>query len=93
MTYQEYLRRTNELTAKKNELYDIASQKWGEGDKAGQEAAYAEIDEVQAELDALVNPNEDGPADDLAFDDDINPLDVGTYEDVQRKHRWMKGTY
>ena len=67
MSYQEYLRKVNELVAKKDALYNIASDKLAMGDRDGARAVYARIGEVQAVLDTLVNPNEDGAAEDLVF--------------------------
>ena len=58
MTYQEYIKLTNKLTSQKDALYDIASHKLSNGDKAGATRIYSEIDEIQKELDALVNPND-----------------------------------
>jgi hypothetical protein len=56
MTYQEYLKKMNELAAEKWAAYDA-------GD-------YAKADAIQAEMDALVNPQagEAGTAEDLIFD-------------------------
>jgi len=66
MTYQEYCKKVQELTAQKDALYEVASRKYRNGDKDGQTAVYALIDEVQAELDALENPN-----DKLATDEEL----------------------
>jgi len=58
MTYQEYIRLTKKLTNQKDNLYDIASHKLAIGDNDGAKRIYAEIDEVQKELDKLINPND-----------------------------------
>lgn len=56
MTYQEYLKKINELTAKKWAAYDA-------GD-------YAKADAIQVEMDALMQGQADeaGTAEDLVFD-------------------------
>jgi hypothetical protein len=59
MDFQEYLRKQNELIAEKDALYSAASRRLDKGDKAGAAVVYALIDETQAELDALVNPNDE----------------------------------
>jgi hypothetical protein len=68
--YAAYRSQLNRLNEAKDAWYTIASQKYSEGDKEGQAAAYAEVDKIQAKIDALVNPMEaeDGPAEDLVFD-------------------------
>lgn len=59
--------KVNELTKIKNSLYDLASFKWAKGDKAGQQAAYAEIDAINAEIDAVMKANEEP----LATDEEL----------------------
>jgi predicted Zn-dependent protease len=68
--YAAYRNKLNRLNEQKDAWYTIANQRWNEGDKAGQAAAYAEADKIQAKINALVNPMEaeDGPAEDLVFD-------------------------
>lgn len=92
MTYQEYLKKMNELAAQKWAQYDMASKKAAEGDKVGQAAAYAKVDAIQEEMGTLINPE----SDELLTDDEgllIFREDVGSYEDVERKHSWMRKTY
>lgn len=59
--------KVNELTQIKNSLYDLASLKWAKGDKAGQRAAYAEIDAINAEIDVVMKANEEP----LATDEEL----------------------
>jgi hypothetical protein len=68
--YAAYRSQLNCLNEAKDAWYTIANQRWNEGDKEGQAAAYAEVDKIQAKIEALVNPMEaeDGPAEDLTFD-------------------------
>ncbi len=85
MTYQDYIRKVNELITRKNKLYDSAV--YGNDNST----IYAKIDKIDAELSALVNPN-DAPLaeDDLML---LSEGEVGSYEDVERIHTWMKKTY
>lgn len=84
MTKQEYLRKQRELIEAKWQAYD--------------EEDYKKADEIQTEIEALVDPEPDellGEDEGFpVFDEDkINKDDVGSYEDVECKHIWMKGTY
>ena len=53
MTYQTFLKKQRELSEAKWAAYD--------------EENYEKADKIQEELDSLVDPREDGPADDLIF--------------------------
>lgn len=78
MTKQEFWKAQRELSEAKSAAYDVAD--------------YAKVDEIQAQLDNLVDPEPD----ELLTGDEgllIFPEDVGTYEDVERKHSWMRKTY
>ena len=66
MNLQEYLKKVNELSALKTAMYNTASRLLAKGNKSAARAVYAEIDEVQAELDALENPE-----DKIATDDEL----------------------
>jgi hypothetical protein len=68
--YAAYRSQLNRLNEAKDAWYVIANQRWNEGDKEGQAAAYAEVDKIQAKIDTLVNPMEaeDGSVEDLVFD-------------------------
>lgn len=55
MTYQTFLKKQRELSEAKWAAYD--------------EGNYEKADEIQEKLDSLVDPREDGPADDLIFDE------------------------
>jgi len=72
MTYQEYLQMTNNLMDQKDDLYEVASKKLALDDKSGAQRIYAEIDKVQEQLDAFVDPNDEIPSSpdelDLKFD-------------------------
>lgn len=80
MTKQEYLKTQRQLREAKWEAYDSKD--------------YAQADAIQAELDALIDPE---PDEILTEDDDLMALlskdEIGTYEDVEQKHRWMRNTY
>ena len=52
------------LTEIKNNLYDLASHKWSNGDKDGQQAAYTEIDAINAEINAIMKASEEPAATD-----------------------------
>lgn len=47
------------LTEIKNSLYDLASMKWADGDTKGQQAAYVEIDAIDAKINAIIKANEE----------------------------------
>lgn len=78
MEKQDYWKAQRELREAINEAYDAKD--------------YAEADAIQAELEALVDPE---PDEILTGDEGllIFPEDVGNYEDVERKHSWMRKTY
>jgi uncharacterized protein YPO0396 len=54
--YAEYRRDLRKLQEARDAWYTIAGQKFSEGDRDGQDQAYAEIDKVQEKIDALVDP-------------------------------------
>ena len=78
MEKQEYLKKQRQLSAAKWQAYD--------------DKDYAKADAIQAEIDALVDPE---PDEELTGDEGLLIFreDIGTYEDVERKHSWMSGTY
>lgn len=80
MTKQEYLRKLRELSEAKWQAYD--------------DADYAQADTIQAKMDALIDPEPD----ELLTDDNdlmltLGRNEIGTYEDVEHKHFWMRKTY
>jgi len=78
MTKQEYLKNQRELSETKWQAYDATD--------------YKLADEIQTEIEALVDPEPD----ELLTEDEgllIFPEDIGSYEDVERKHSWMRKTY
>lgn len=78
MTKQEYLKSQRELSEAKWRAYD--------------DADYTQADAIQAEIEALIDPEPD----ELLTGDEgllIFPADIGSYEDVERRHSWMRKTY
>lgn len=78
MEKQGYWKAQRELSEAKSEAYDAKD--------------YAKADAIQSEIEALVDPEPD----ELLIGDEgllIFPEDVGSYEDVERKHSWMRKTY
>jgi hypothetical protein len=78
MTKQEYLKNQRELSETKWQAYD--------------DADYEKADAIQAEIEALVDPKPD----ELLTGDEgllIFAENIGSYEDVERKHSWMRKTY
>lgn len=80
MTKQEYLKKQQELSEAKWQAYD-------DGD-------YIKADAIQDEIEALVDPEPDEllPEDYSLFSEE-EEFEIGTWEDVERKHPWMRGTY
>ena len=56
--YEAYRNELKKLNDQKDAWYTIASQKYSEGDRSGQTAAYTEIDAIQAKINALVEAEE-----------------------------------
>lgn len=80
MSKQGYLKSQRELSESKWRAYD--------------DKDYERADAIQAEIEALVDPEPD----ELLTDDDdlmivLGKDEIGTYEDVERKHSWMRKTY
>lgn len=80
MSKQEYLKEQRELSELKSQAYD--------------DKDYERADAIQSELEALIDPE---PDELLTEDDDLMIVlgkdEIGTYEDVERKHSWMRKTY
>lgn len=82
MTKQEFWKEQRELSEAKSAAYDVAD--------------YDKVDEIQTQLDNLIDPEPDEllSKDYRLFDEEeINKDEVGTYEDVERVHPWMRWTY
>lgn len=58
-SYTAYRNELAKLNEVKDAWYTIAGHKFSEGDKEGQAAAYAEVNKIQAKINALVNPFEE----------------------------------
>lgn len=78
MTKQEYLKTQRGLVELKWQAYDDKN--------------YERADAIQAEIEALVDPE---PDDLLTGDEGLLIFlgDIGSYEEVERKHSWMRKTY
>jgi hypothetical protein len=58
MNFQQYCEITRKLSEAKSGLYTLASHKLSKGDNAGAQKIYAQIDEIDTELAALENPQD-----------------------------------
>jgi hypothetical protein len=59
MNFQQYCKTSQELSEVKSNLYTLAGHKLSQDDKAGAQAVYSQIDEIDAELSALENPQDE----------------------------------